>query len=487
MDPYFKTRLFLKGVLGPLFRGVFLNKKDGARFLDNDEVNLVYSPRNKGLIVDGKSRRMTKKDSFGNILLVGKTGTGKTTFYSLNNIIDLANRDCSMAINDPKGEQYQYTSGYLESMGFRVIKYNLMDPYDSYHFNPFKTVQKEFEIDMVCETIIKAGSKVGANSDSIWNDGAIKILSVVARCLSYGDPKDFTLPELYERIKEFGDMGKGLNEWVANHCVNPVTGDKTLWSEWQSAITGNPDGVMSFILSCLASLKALSNSEIRHFYSDSEDNELNYDLTDFRKEKTAIFYITPPYAQEYFSFSTSLFFRSLFNECMRPEYLDSEKTRPAYIIFDEFGNSFIPEFPSIATTSRGYNMSLSLMVQSIGQIESKYGKSSASAIHGAVNTYMILPSADRESREYFCEMIGKVVEKNPRGLLEPRVDRVEYNLINADEIRRMADGTVLIVSANKNAMKIKITPHYKNSKFGLISKFPEARIRISPFVQKVRR
>ncbi len=88
---------------------------------------------------------------------------------------------------------------------------------------------------------------------------------------------------------------------------------------------------MSFILTAIAAFKAFGNQDMRLFYNSND-----YDLANFRKEKTVIFYITPPNMQEYFAFSTSLFFRSLFNECMRKKYLDNPTCRPVYILYDEF-------------------------------------------------------------------------------------------------------------------------------------------------------
>jgi hypothetical protein len=62
-----------------------------------------------------------------------------------------------------------------------------------------------------------------SGEDSIWDSGAFNIIAVLAKCLSYGDPDKFNLPELYEKLKIFGYMGDGLHEWVYDHCQNPVT------------------------------------------------------------------------------------------------------------------------------------------------------------------------------------------------------------------------------------------------------------------------
>ncbi|MCI5165810.1 MAG: hypothetical protein D3903_06870 [Candidatus Electrothrix sp. GM3_4] len=48
-----------------------------------------------------------------------------------------------------------------------------------------------------------------------------------------------------------------------------------------------------------------------------------------------MFFITPAKNRKYFTFITSLFFNSVFNECMRDEHLNGD-TLPVYIFYDEF-------------------------------------------------------------------------------------------------------------------------------------------------------
>jgi len=72
----------------------------------------------------------------------------------------------------------------------------------------------------------------------------------------------------------------------------------------------------------------------------------SFNLADIRTEKTIIYFIIPAQHTEYYGFWTSIFFRSVFNACMRE--MPSKKTLPAYILYDEFGHSTIPSFVSLA-------------------------------------------------------------------------------------------------------------------------------------------
>ena len=444
----------------------------------DDQTHDFLSSFNKGLVVDGNKRRITKKESFQNLLLVAKVGIGKTTEYIIPNIFDLAHRNCSIAVNDSKGELFEKTSGYLKSRGFKVIKFNLNDVTDSHWFNPYASVTSEIELENISETLIMCGNPM--EKEPYWNNGAIRILNVLAKCLSFGDPKEFTLPKLYELVQRLGVKGVGIKEWIKTHGFNPAyPDDPYIINEWAAVTASNEKQFAIFADICLVALKALSNREVSQFFSQTD-----YNLADFRREKTIIYFITPAKYQKLFSFAISLFFRSLFNECMREEHLENKRSLPAYILYDEFGNSYISDFQSIANTARGYGISLSLVLQSISQLELRYGSAEADAIQGAVNTYMCMNSSDMKTTEYFSNLIGKVRETQYRAIKEPNTDYREYNLINANEIRTMEDHEVLLVSRNRQPVKFKATPYYKHRKYKIAAQFPQASMPVRPNLKR---
>lgn len=452
-----------------LFFSQVLNRKTGAQLLNNDEVNSFLSSRNKGLLLDGVSRRLSVKESYQNVLMSARVGAGKTTKYIVSNVLDKASQNCSIVVHDPKGEVHQLTSGYLQSKGFRVVLYDVLDPKNSESFNPCWDVQNEVEIEQIAQTIVIAAN--GAQGDQFWNNGAIRILSVLLKILSYGQAKHFNLVNLYHLMQHAGDLGKGLNPWVAKNGWNPAyPDDPYLIKEWKAAMTGNKEGVNSFILNATMALKAFTNRDIKEFFHTS-----SYRIADLRKEKTAIFFVTPPENQAYYSFVTSLFFKTIFNECMRREHL-GKNTLDTYLLYDEFGNSFIPDFMSIATTIRGYRVSLSIILQTISQLSAKYGKEGSAVIQGAMNTNVCLSGADPETADYFSKVSGKVVDVQYHKRGEPRSTHSEYNLINPNEVRTMDEDKILIISKNRNPAIVPIKAFYEVRKWKTKTRYEPAQI-----------
>ena len=448
-----------------LVRGKILNKKEGARFLETHETDEFLSSSNQGLLLDGVKKRLSIKDSFQNVCFSARVGTGKTTKYIVPNVLDKANRHVSMVVHDPKGEVHKLTSGYLKANGYRIVIFNPENISESNLFNPLAESKNLIELEQVAETLIWSGNP--GEKDAYWNNGATRILSALIKILSFGDRKYFNLPNLHHLLQNFGEMGEGLENFVGENCWDPeFPDDRAVLDEWKGALTGNKEAIQSFVGICLTSLKALTNRDLRMFFSRSD-----YELSRFRREKTVIYFQTPPENQKYYSFVTSLFFRSIFNECMRNEHLNG-KSLPVYILYDEFGNSYIPDFVSVANTIRGYGVSLSIILQSISQLSMRYGQKAAESIQGAFNTNICLSSSDPVTANYFSDLSGRVRETQVRRMEDTNTDYREYNLLNSNEVRTIAENETLIISKNRNPVKLKVTPYYENRKFRKASMFP---------------
>jgi type IV secretion system protein VirD4 len=468
-------RLAVSGTIF-LIKGHVHNKKTGAQFLDKGEIAEFLSKKNTGLLLDGESLRLSEKESFQNVLYAARVGAGKTTKYIIPNVLDKADMKCSIVVHDPKGEVFELTSGFMKSKGFNIVVFNPNDLTNSNYFNPLLEAKSDVELEQIAETIIWSGNP--SEGDKYWNNGATRIISVLIKVLALGDKKYFNLPNIHHLFQNFGVCGEGLDDFMATHAWNPkYPNDPYLINEWKGALTGNKEAIQSFVGICLTSLKLLSNREIRQFFSNSD-----YDLSTMRKEKTVIYFITPPDQQQYYSFATSLFFRAIFNACMKKEAL-SKNTMPIYCLYDEFGNSYVTDFVSVANTLRGYKVSLSIILQSISQLESKYGKATASAIHGAFNTNVCLDSSDPSTAEHFSLLSGRVRETQLRShhansrdsfgnMLDQNTEYREFNLLNSNEVRTLESDETLIISRNRNPVKIKITSYFENRKFRKMSSFP---------------
>jgi len=444
-----------------LFKGKVLRKTEGAEFSKSHEYSKYLNSANKGLLLNGLDLSLSEPESYQNVCVIARVGAGKTTRYIVPNVLHRAKKNCSIVVNDPKGEVYELTSGYMKANGFNVI---VIDPENierSSSFNPFLEAKDEIELEQIAEILVKCGNP--EEKGSFWNNGAIRFVSVFMKCLQNAgqdNPAYFTLANLYYLFQNFGNDGRKLDDWMARYSVNPTNPeDPRLWNEWKGVLTGNEEGVQSFVLNAITALKAISNHKIARLTSKSD-----FRLDRIRDEKTIIYFITPPQHAEYYSFLTSIFFRSVFNACMRK--LPSSTTLPVYVLYDEFGHSTIPNFVSTANTIRGYKVSISIILQSISQLNARYGRDYAYSIQGGFNTYLAYSGSDPETASFFEKIIGKQrITQLPNSMQHFVENYREQNLMNSNEVRTMEKDRVLIVTTNKNPVLIKSYPFFETSRF----------------------
>jgi type IV secretory pathway TraG/TraD family ATPase VirD4 len=456
---FLPLRLAGRGV-AVLAKGRLLTGRSGARFAKPREVRKVLSPSHTGLLLDGRSMRLTETESFQNIAVIARVGAGKTSRYIIPNVLDKAGRNVSIAVNDPKGEVFAATSGYMASRGFRILVIDPEDPGRSSRFNPLLEARDDIELEQIAEILIRAGNP--GDRDPFWNRGAIRFTSLFLKCLANAgrtDPRIFTLSNLNRLLQGFGEDGSALDGWMAENTIDPDNPeDDRLYQEWQGCLTGNVQGIQSFILNALTAMRALSNQRLAWLTGASEFN-----LQSLREQKTVLYIITPAQHAEYYSFFTSIIFRTLFNAMMRRT--PSREDLSLYVLYDEFGHATLPGIVSTANTIRSYRVSLSIVLQSIAQLEARYGKEMAHALQGGFSTFLTYSGADPDTARLFESVTGKVRERQKEDAAKMVDTYREYNLINASEVRCLKDDEALIVSTNRNPILLKTIPYFKDTRF----------------------
>lgn len=457
---WYPFRLIGKG-LGYLLKDKVMISTTGADFAGRLDYGEYLNPWNKGLILDGDDLRLSLKESMQNVCVIARIGAGKTSRYIVPNVLDKARRNCSIVVNDPKGEVFDLTSGHMAQQGFKVL---VIDPENlsrSCRFNPLAEARDTIELEQIAEILVRAGSTDTAKDD-FWVQGAMRFVSLFIKCLhnaAFDNSNYLNLYNLNYLFQNFGKNGEALKEFMDAYTVDPNNPkDLTLWNEWRGLMTGNEQGIRSFVLNAITALKSLTNPNVAKLTSTSD-----IDLEQLKSEKTIIYFITPPQYSEYYRFLTSSFFRCVFNACMRK--LPDRKDLPVYVLYDEFGHSTIPNFVSTANTIRGYSVSISVVLQSIRQLDAQYGSDYAESILGGFNTYVTYSGADHSTAEFFEKIIGPVRERHKKALDDPTGEYREYSLIHAAEVRTIDKDEALIVSSNKQPIRLRSTPFFEHRRF----------------------
>jgi type IV secretory pathway TraG/TraD family ATPase VirD4 len=461
------------GFLHTLLTGT-IGTNRGARFLNETEQLKLFADANQGLLIDGKQKRLTLDESYKHLLLVAQTGAGKTTKYIIPNVLRLADTDNSVIVTDPSGEIFSQTSGYMQSKGFKVLKFDPTDPEHSIYFNPLRYVfsyaNGHAKVDQVKAGLLAASltaSCLSGGNDAFWKAGAESLIEFFTCCLQ-DTPKEYhNLYNVYKLLEAMTPDGKLLDKFMLAH-VN----DKKLLDTWVSLTDNFNPTLQGQLASAQTALKPLRNEHIAKMLSK---NTIRF--SDLKKEKTILYLTFPVNEATVYTFILNLFYTQLFHEYMNEQA--EVGGLPLFILYDEFGHANIPDFDIVATNIRKYKVSLSLVLQSLSQLETQYGKTKANTIlEGGIGSKLFYSGASEKTAQSIEQMLGKVIREETYTIIDhdERTNRQEFNLLNADEIRTLPSNQAFFITGNKKPVLLEVTPHYNNREFKRKKNYGEAHI-----------
>ncbi len=434
----------------------FLRRNHGAKWQGALGTWRSINPSNDGLVVDGDRGRITADASFSHVVLVAPTGAGKTTKYIIPNALQLEN--CSMVVTDPSGEIWEKTSGSLRARGFDVVVLDLANPARSVRYNPLAKVRTPMQAATAAKVLVKSGGTHGKD-DAFWNNGAETLLDVLIQCLcAKADPKHLNLHNLLYLLQHFGQDGSDLDLFVIRHAPRPAH------NMWKGVTSGSEKVTQSYVSTAIAALRMLNIPDLAGVLSED-----GLDFRSFRRRKTALFVHAPPQDIELYAFVLNLLHTQAFATWM--ERRPSSGDLPVYVLADEFGHSSIPGFSATIANIRKHEVSISMVLQSLSQLEEHYGRNAADTIiEGGVGSRMVYGGADTRTTGWVQSMLGKMVfrEYDAAGPVRHR----EENLMNADRVRTLGDRQAVYVFRNREAALLNTVPWYDNPRLARLAALP---------------
>ncbi len=208
-------------------------------------------------VLDRRGRLQVNFMSGAHSLVIGSTGSGKTTTFISPMIQLLASTNCgsSMIMTDPKGELFNLHSGYLKERGYEVLVLDLRDTYSSSRWNPLEPIWDRYQ------EYVGAGKGIIVHRDLMGDYPDLKRADGIPEdgelwCewngRAYADLHHCQDDVSVSKQRIYDEMFEDLNDLVSGIC--PITNEKDpLWEK----------GARSIVLAtCLAMLE------------DSEDPEL---------------------------------------------------------------------------------------------------------------------------------------------------------------------------------------------------------------------
>ena len=311
-------------------------------------------------------------------LIIGPTGGGKTRNYVLPNLL---NSKESFLVVDAKGNLKRQVGGILERQGFRVLELDFTNLlYSPWGYNPLRFIRWDSERKCWNEqdiiTVAAALVPVTSRTDPFWDLSARNYAeALIGYTLDNLPREEHTLVSV---AKLFAEAETGvLDELMREYCT--ICPDSFAAMRWKFFQGGRKaDKTYSSILAILSQkLSNYSFGGVQQLFT----NQNQIDFAAISQEPTAVFVHVSDCD---FSLQnlTSLFYTQALQMLIaeadsRP---DNRLQIPVRLYLDDFSNLIIPDMDKTISIIRSREISVSIALQSVTQLEGQYGHDKAMTI-----------------------------------------------------------------------------------------------------------
>lgn len=344
-----------------------------------------------------------------NTLVIGPSGAGKTRGYVLPNLLA---SEGSIVVTDTKGELYGQMKEQLEQKGFNVSCVDFINPQAStIGYDPLDHIRvvdgKAREQDMI--SIAASLCPVDNNYEPFWD---FIVRGLIASLIGY------TMAALPEEERNLSSVCRLYDTVVDGRYEKLILEmqeeDPMAFAVRQYSATMAAKEAEKMA----ASIKSVTGQKLLP-YMVSEVDQLfkmgnRIDFRDLRRQKTALF-VHISDVDRSLDRLVALFYEQMLKALIERSDQDGY---PVHIILDDFVCGCpIQGFDSISSVIRSRGIYVSLIIQSIAQLESLYGNKAATICDNC-DTTLYLGGNDPTTARW----IGERANRSPHAILSMPVD-----------------------------------------------------------------
>ena len=373
--------------------------------------NLIQKDYGKRIIAQGV---MASNDTFetginNNDLIIGPSGSGKTGGYQVPN---LQNPTDSMIISDTKGAMSKMFKKSLLEKGYQVHILDFVKAENSTcGYNPLmfirRTANGGYSLKDV-KTIVNAMMPTTNSKDPYWDMSARRYVTMlICGVMEHVRPaeKDMvTVLKLHKHFceKKFESLFK---DWYARDSRSEFAG----YYEQLKPLE-NTDRTLGCILDVASNaLDNFGGDEMKRIFQNGKA----YDLAELGKRKTVLFLNTSDIDR-----STDAIVNILYTQCFQRLFEEAGKQDdlrlkvPVRIVMDDFASGTVMEdFDKIISVIRSRDISVSIIIQSLSQLESLYGQDKARTILNNCSHKLYLGGCDLDTIDYVSRLSNEPQHK----------------------------------------------------------------------------
>ena len=464
--------------------------------------NIILTKQASIRLIDATHDQKTETND--NVLVIGGPGTGKTRYFVKPNLMQ---GNANYFITDPKGTLIHDMGHVLEGLGYEIKTFDTIDFASSMHFNPIAYIDGEAATLRFVECLIKnttgdkdhAGDPFWENAEKLLYTALVSylllhcpeedrnvpgLLSLLSLADAREDDEDYLSPldmlfneletgerlvrspsaKKYDRTSRAFDNGTGGFEWVKVAAPVRPEDDFALSSYKQFKVAAGKT-LKSIMVSCNVRMKPFDIAEMRELL---RYDEMELDHMGDAHRKVALF-CSMSDTDSTFDFVFALLMQQSLDSLCETAFsrFSGRLPRCVHFMFDEFANiGTIPDFERMITVTRSRNIAVSMILQSLSQLEESYGENNAKTIMNACDTLLFLGGKSADTNQKIADMIGKQTVANvsvndSRGANPTYTHNyglIERELMQASEVARLPRDEALVLINGAQAFKDKKYP-----------------------------
>ncbi|MBK5286583.1 MAG: type IV secretory system conjugative DNA transfer family protein, partial [Bacteroidia bacterium] len=327
-----------------LFSGI--PKKSKGYNAEFASAGILLSRREYGFCLTGK-RNLSVKDSYQNALVIGGTGTGKSSVVLIPSLFTMRG---SFIVHDPSGELFSKSAGYLKLKGYEVKLLNFANPAVSSGYNPLERAHTPSDVQKVASMLVLNALGGGNSKDPFWNTQATALLTMLITIVKKQDEQFQNLYNVRQLLNALGSNPEAVDSLFSKHA------DEILFAEYKSFIAYDDKVVNGVIATCKAALQIFSDDSVARVTSFD-----NLNMQFFRTKPVALFIQNSVADQKYYSVLTSLFFEQFFSFIL--SRFPQNKEQDIFFLIDESSSLNLPTLPLAVANVRKHRSGIMLLVQ----------------------------------------------------------------------------------------------------------------------------
>ena len=392
-------------------------------------------------------------------LVIGSTGSGKSTQIVFPMIRLLAKKGESMIITDPKGEIYTKTVENLKRRGYKIIVLNFREPANGNAWNPlglpysyYKEGNRDKSIELLEDVALNILYDPSGNKDSaFWEKGAADYFSGLALAL-FEDAKEKEIN--LNSINYMATVGEERYAGTSNYIKEyfNIKGPDSTSSIFASTTVNAPNDTKGGLLSTF-------RQKIRMFSTRENLSEMlsysDFDMREIGKGKTAVFMIIHDEKKTYHSLMT-IFIKQCYETLIDVAQQNGGKLpyRTNFIL-DEFANMPpLKDADSMVSAARSRDIRFTFIIQNFAQLNDVYGEEIAQVIRGNCGNIIYLISTEMKALEEISKLCGEVKSKKD--------DKTSSTpLVTITDLQKLKMGEAIIKRLRMSPFKTKYVPDFK--------------------------